>query len=282
MIKVLSPGLYSTIQDLGRFGYRDLGVPLAGAMDHYSAKMANLLVGNFETEAVIEMTMLGATLEFQCQTNIAVTGGEVIITNNNKRVKPNAVIQIHKGDVLSIGAVQKGFRAYMAVFGGLQNAPVMGSRSMSLNITDQVSLKKNDVIEIAKTSIIKDNNTASLKVNYEHLDKIELDVTAGPEFDRLSKENQTFVLNNSFHISKDHNRMGYQLEELVENNLDQILTAPVLPGTVQLTPSGRIIILMRDGQTTGGYPRILQLSESALNTLAQKKTGDKIRFNLTK
>lgn len=282
MIKVLQSGLYSTIQDLGRYGYREFGIPRSGVMDSYAAKLANLLVGNSENEAVIELTMLGPKLEFQCDTNISITGANMSSMINDKVALMNTVIKVSKGDVLSFGALKTGMRAYLAVSGGIQSTSVMDSRSMFLNLTEKTSLDKYDVIPIKAIVKKEKASTASVKPNYKYLNQMELEVYPGPEFNQLPAETQDLLVNSIFSISKDHNRMGYRLEEMIYNELDQILTSPVLPGTVQLTPSGRIIILMRDAQTTGGYPRIFQLNENAINTLAQKKTADKIRFNLIK
>ena len=107
-----------------------------------------------------------------------------------------------------------------------------------------------------------------------------LKVHKGPEFDRLSISEKENLFSQEFTISKENNRMAYQLSEAVQNNLTPIITSLVLPGTVQLTPSGKLIILMRDCQTTGGYPRVLQLNDKAINILSQKFTNDKIRFTL--
>ena len=101
-----------------------------------------------------------------------------------------------------------------------------------------------------------------------------------PEFDRLSEKQKQQIENGEFKVSKNNNRMAYQLEPMVENDLEPILSAPVLPGTVQLTPNGNLIVLTRDCQTTGGYPRVLQLMESAINMLAQKTTGNTLKFRL--
>ena len=105
-------------------------------------------------------------------------------------------------------------------------------------------------------------------------------VYAGPELDRIDEESRQRLFNAPFTIAKDYNRMAYQLEETVNSHKIPMITSANLPGTVQLTPAGKLIILMRDGQTTGGYPRILQLQESAISILSQKKFGDSLRFKL--
>ena len=124
----------------------------------------------------------------------------------------------------------------------------------------------------------KNSNNAIVKINVSHFENRMMDVYKGPEFDMLTIEQQELLLDLDFTIAKENSRMAYQLVVTVNNSLKPIITSLVLPGTVQLTPSGKLIILMRDCQTTGGYPRVLQLSENAINRLSQKFTNDKIRF----
>lgn len=112
--------------------------------------------------------------------------------------------------------------------------------------------------------------------------KNELQTYPGPEFENLSSHQKKLLEATKFTISNLNNRMGYQLNELIENNVNPIITSAVLPGTVQLTPGGKLIVLMRDAQTTGGYPRVLQLSDDAINLLAQKKTSDLVSFSIIK
>ncbi|MEC3907809.1 biotin-dependent carboxyltransferase family protein [Tamlana sp. 2201CG12-4] len=280
MIKVLHSGFYSTIQDLGRNGYQEYGVPYSGAMDQYAASMANALLGNTLDSAVIEVTMTGATLQFQNETCICLTGADMNPKVNDINVLNYKVISIKTGDVLSFGRLKSGFRTYIAVLGGFNTETVMNSRSMYKGITSQHKLNKGDELSIAINDIVFDNKHAVLKVNKAYLSKFEITVFKGPEFNFLTQTQQHKLLTSSFTISNNNNRMAYQLEEVIENTLDAIITAPVLPGTVQLTPSGKLIVLMRDCQTTGGYPRVLQLKESALDVLAQKHTGKSINFTL--
>ncbi|WP_308992293.1 biotin-dependent carboxyltransferase family protein [Mariniflexile litorale] len=280
MVKVLAPGLYSSIQDLGRIGFQKYGVPYSGAMDVYSAALANHILGNNENDAVIEMTMTGAKLQFNSQTCVCISGAAMSPRINNNTIKHNKNIKINVGDVLSFGKLSKGFRCYLAVSGGFKTEEVMGSRSMYLGVTDQFKLYKNDTLLINENNSYTGIKNASVKVNNRYFTTKEIDVFKGPEFEFLSENEQAFLFKKEFTISKDNNRMAYQLSEPLENSLKPIITSAVLPGTVQLTPSGKLIILMRDCQTTGGYPRVLQLKESAINILAQKFTGGLINFKL--
>lgn len=280
MVKVIKTGFYSTIQDLGRYGFQQFGVPVSGSIDLYSARIANAILHNDENEAVLEITMTGPTLQFNCDTIICVSGADISPKLNNKPIKLNSIVNIKKDDTLSFGQLKYGFRCYLAVFGGFQTEMIMNSRSMYKVITSQNVLSVNDELSISEhiNSIIKSN--ASIKVNTAHFSSKEIKVYKGPEFDLLTKTQQRCLLSEEFSISKDNNRMAYQLVEPLKNNLKPIITSLVLPGTVQLTPSGKLIILMRDCQTTGGYPRVLQLKESSINVLSQKFTGNSIQFNL--
>ena len=280
MIKVLNPGFYSTIQDFGRKGFQQYGVPYSGVMDAYSAALANHILCNNEDAAVIEMTMVGAKLQFHCDTWICISGADMSPKLNGNQIQLNKSIKVLSKDVLTFGKSSQGFRSYLAVSGGFKTEVVMHSQSMYKGITSEFKLSKNNELNIIENNSFTDVKNALVKVNSNHFSIDKIDVFKGPEFELLPKIQQEFLLIRKFTISKDNNRMGYQLSELLENNLEPIITSAVLPGTVQLTPSGKLIVLMRDCQTTGGYPRVLQLKETAINVLAQKFTGSTISFKL--
>jgi len=281
MVKVLKSGFYSTIQDLGRIGYQHFGVPYSGVMDGYSASMANAILGNDKNAAAIEMTMTGATLQFNCNTNICISGADMSPQINSNKIELNKIISVKVGDVLSFGRLNYGFRSYLAVSDGFKTKVVMNSRSMYKNITNQVILYKNDELPISN-SVVNSIKHASIKVNTNHFTSKIIEVFKGPEFDFLAVEQQEQLFSKLFKISKENNRMAYQLEDILANSLKPIITSSVLPGTVQLTPFGKLIILMRDCQTTGGYPRILQLKDTSIDVLAQKFNGQNINFKLVK
>lgn len=280
MVKVIKPGFYTTIQDLGRFGYQDYGVPVSGAMDHYSAQFANALLNNNENDAVLEITMTGPTLEFQCHTLICISGADLSPNLNGLSIKINSVFAVKPNDTLSFGKLNYGFRSYLAVSGGFQTEIKLKSRSMYKNITTKFKIEANDLLMINEFNQSKTIKNATLKYNSELFSSYILDAYKGPEFELLIPAQQNQLFNKKFTISNLNNRMAYQFTELFENNLKPIITSPVLPGTVQLTPSGHLIVLMRDCQTTGGYPRILQLKETSINLLSQKMTGQALQFKL--
>lgn len=278
MLKVLKSGFFVTIQDLGRFGYRDIGVPISGAMDVLSVKKANLLLENEPNGAVMEITMTGPTLQFEDPTYICLSGAHIAATLNNQPIENYQVVKAAKGDILSYGRLEDGFRAYLAVKGGFQTEKVLGSRSQFIPVTKKKRLKDGDEVPYEKTLSFSPI-LSEIKIE-DHFHKNYLEVHKGPEFSMLSDAQLTEVFTKTFTVSKENNRMAYQLSELIAGHSHSMLTSGTLPGTVQFTPAGRLIILMKDGQTTGGYPRILQLSEDSICTLAQKKLGDKLTFKL--
>ena len=277
MIKVIKPGLYSTIQDKGRKGQQSYGIPYSGSMDSFSSDLANKILNNSINSAVLEITMVGPVLEFINETVICVTGANLSPLLNNKIIKMNNPIYVKPYDVLSFGVLKSGLRSYIAVLGGFKTEKVLGSRSMFKNLTKAVKLAKNDVLNFNKELIFK-----SSKINLHKTSNIDNEIKAyeGPEFDMLDSYQKDFILSNKFMISNNYNRMAIQLSDLLFNNLDPIITSIVMPGTVQLTPAGNMIILMKDCQTTGGYPRILQIEEKSINSLAQLKKDSHIWFSL--
>jgi biotin-dependent carboxylase-like uncharacterized protein len=278
VIAILHPGIYCSIQDQGRFGHTKIGVPQAGYADAYAAKMANALLKNHEKDALIEITFGQGKFKFTSDTYICLTGADFSPKLNGKLIKMQSVFFIKKDSVLSFGKRVYGARVYLSVQGGIQTKTVYGSRSFFDGIAQQ-KLGKGAMLPILPIQKYADNNFSRVRVSEKHFTTIYLPCLKGPEFFKLNQEQQRKLFT-PFSISDDNNRVGYRIKESLENNLCSILTSAVLPGTVQLTPSGKCIILMQDCQVSGGYPRILQLSEIAIARVSQKITGDKIQFVL--
>lgn len=281
MIKVLSSGLYTSLQDLGRFGYRAFGVPVSGAMDGYSAQLANQLLGNTEDCAVMEFTFTGPVLEFSQATSIAITGAAFTPMLNNSEIPLNTLVDVPEGSLLKFGLASFGLRGYLAVAGGFVADRVLGSYSYYPGITQQPVIVKGDELQLQDSFQIHEGAHATVKVPKLHLVSSEIDAVRGPEFELLPEAAQKQLIDSNFTIAPESNRMAYLLDASEELSGMEILTAPVQPGTVQLTPSGKTAVLMRDAQTTGGYARVLQLSEKSLNRLAQKRAGEVIQFILS-
>ncbi|MFK7748027.1 MAG: biotin-dependent carboxyltransferase family protein [Kordia sp.] len=276
MLEILHSGLYSSIQDLGRFQYRNYGVPVSGVMDEFHAKLANSILGNDENAAVLEMTLHGASVKFHNNTQIAICGANLSPKLNGALLRANLVVNVSEGDQLDFGARKFGVRTYLAVKDGFQTEKILKSRSFYEGITQKASVSKGDLIPY--TSFVE-KDTSHTKVGFQQklFNSNEICVYIGPEFDFLSKKQQEKLFNITFSVGLN-NRMAYQLNEIIENKCPSIITSAVLPGTIQLTPSGKLIVLMKDCQTTGGYPRILQLDHKSINVLAQKQANDHIQF----
>jgi biotin-dependent carboxylase-like uncharacterized protein len=278
MIKVLSPGFYATIQDAGRSNLASIGVPVSGAMDSFSSSISNQVLGNKKTAAVIEITFGGCQFLFESATIICLSGADFSATLNNQIIPLNTAVEVIENDVLSFGKRVYGVRTYLAVQGGLQSEVVLNSRSYFKGITTNWKLKKEQKIKIKNHFPAKKKTFSLIKTNASLFERKEIVCYEGPEFDLLSNQQIEQIKHINFSVSSKNNRMGFQLKERIENKLSPILTSGVLPGTVQLTPSGTLIVLMRDCQVTGGYPRVLQLSEASITCLAQKYTKDQFQF----
>ncbi|MEQ8424673.1 MAG: biotin-dependent carboxyltransferase family protein, partial [Cyclobacteriaceae bacterium] len=200
----------------------------------------------------------------------------------NKDLIPlNKVIAVKKDDIISFGTPKFGSRCYLAVKGGFQTEFIMNSYAYYGSITNSNTIRKGEKLPIQSVNIASDHFT-SIKINSEFFTSQDLECTTGPEYDLLGARDRELIFKTNFTVTKDNNRMGYRLESppIPYPQAYNMLTSSVLPGTVQLTPSGKLIVLMKDCQTTGGYPRVLQLTGSGINKLAQKKANDIISFQL--
>jgi biotin-dependent carboxylase-like uncharacterized protein len=271
-ITILHAGFYDSIQDRGRGKYRHLGVPYSGAMDQKAADLGNFLLNNTLDAAVLELVLKGGVYLFSLPTCIAITGAKARVTVNDIAVEQNKLLEINSGDVLKIGAATTGNFIYVSICGGFQTEEVLGSKSFYSGITLMGKLQKGYDIDYAPYTTHQLTKAHWKPVGQESA----LRCYAGPEFHLLDRKQQEKLLNTSFTISKNWNRMAFQLEEKISNSLDQLKSSPVLPGTVQLTANGKLIVLMRDAQTTGGYPRVLQLEEASISSCAQKRVGNQI------
>ena len=275
MIKFISKGLYTTIQDDGRFGYSNIGVPSSGYMDRESAQTANLIIDNPINNPVIEATLIGPTIKFEKSTFICITGSDFNPMLNESRISLYTPVKVNKGDILKINNSSVGSRCYISIKGGIKVDKVLGSKSYYPQISDSSIIEKGDEFKFETN-----NSEPSYKlINQKFELNKNLKVFKGPEFNFLNKGSINKIIDQEFSIGIN-NRMAFNLKEKIQAGTPSIISSPVIPGTVQLTPSGQMIILHRDCQTTGGYPRILQLDEKSLNNLAQLRIGDKIKFEI--
>ena len=282
MIEVLKPGFYTLIQDLGRFGFQEFGMPVSGVMDTDSYQLANWLVGNVSSEAVLEITMVGPRLEFKKDTFIGLSGADISPEIDGKTIEMYKTTKVLKGSVLTFGTLKSGCRSYLSVVGGFNVATVMGSRSTyayaSIGGIEGRELRKGDVLKIGEQRIAKIISVPK-NLQIQQFSLMPLRVLEGAEFYLLSDDDKNLFFNQEFTVSVNSNRMGFRLEGVCLTTLKvDMISSGIVKGTIQLPPSGEPIILLAEAQTTGGYPRVLNVIKSDLSMLAQHRPGSKIRF----
>ncbi|MFY0627543.1 MAG: biotin-dependent carboxyltransferase family protein [Reichenbachiella sp.] len=279
-LKIISHGIQSSIQDGGRVGYRNIGVPISGAMDQYSMRLANALLGNDIESAVIEMICIGGKFEFLCDTHIVISGADFSPKLNAKSIELNKPYQVTSGDILSFGKPKYGQCAYLGIKGGVNSRVLLGSRSHMSGITSFERLMKGRALDIIPHQSSLKSINSKVSINKDRFNQSNIVVLKGPEYEDHYKD----IENQTFSIDISSSRMAYLFKERInlKSTYPEMLTSAVMPGTVQLTPSGQLIVLMRDCQTTGGYPRIFQLTEDSINILSQKRVGHTISFTISK
>jgi antagonist of KipI len=292
-IKTLTPGLLSTIQDLGRPNWRSNGVPLGGAADVASHRMANLLVKNDGSAATLEIAGGGFRAQVEEAGFFAVCGAGGQIFIDKKNVGNGRLVFAPKDSEIEIRATQEGNYAYLAVAGGWDVPEVLGSRSTCLSASfgglEGRALQKGDVLQATYSS--GDSKSSDeyrskwfVKIPiFGNSDAHAIRALPGPEFHRWNKSEQERFFDTPFFVSKQRDRMGVRLEissplPPPKGEKPEMLSTAVAPGTVQVPPDGRPIALLADAQTTGGYPRIAQIIAVDIPRLAQIPSGQTARF----
>lgn len=281
-LTILSPGPLTTVQDSGRFGALGKGFSPGGAMDMDAMTVANLLVGNAPGVGVLEMTMLGITARFDCETVIALTGADMSTRLNDEPIARYASIAVHPGDILSMKAAKNGVRAYLSVAGGFDLPLVMGSVSTSLKCAlggfQGRKLKTGDELPLNQSGAPFPPRQVSPPEDYP--DCISLRVLLGPQDDAFTQKGIDTFLGCEYTVTDKADRMGIRLSgEIIEskNGVD-ILSDGIAAGSVQIPASGTPIIMMADRQTTGGYAKIATVISADLSRAAQARPGTRIRF----
>ena len=285
-LRIIKSGLLSTIQDGGRLGYQQYGVPVSGVMDFYAYRLANYLVGNAEEDAVIEVTMMGFAVEFLQDTVIAVTGGNSTPTVNGRAIGMWETVFVVSGDKLAFQRVKTGCRCYVAIAGGIAVPKVMGSRSTYLRGGfggyEGRALRNGDVLEIGKRKnkleMLRDRSFADQAMEYPSA--ITLRVVPGPQEEAFTNEGIGDFYSGFYKVTMDSDRMGFRLEgkKISHRNKSEIISDGIAMGAIQIPGQGQPILMMADRQTSGGYPKIGNVVTSDLPKLAQAKPGDTLRF----
>lgn len=300
-IRVLKPGILTTIQDKGRYGYQKYGIAVSGAMDTFSMRIANIVIGNNENEGVIETTLSGPELEIKKGNLISITGADISPTTDGMKIPMNRPVYLKEDCILKFGACLFGCRAYLAIAGGLEIPFVMGSKSTyirgKIGGFQGRPLKRGDLIKVGEKSSISEKIIEKLScdkgkvpfvypkwyIRNEDISKDDMSyiqVFEDRQYGELTDESRYKLFNSEFKISNDSDRMGYRLEgpKIDFKRKYEMISGEVSFGTIQLPPDGRPIILLADRATAGGYPKIAHLCASDIQKLVQLKPSQKISF----
>ena len=282
-LRVVQPGILTTIQDIGRPNAVPSGVSTGGAMDRFAHSAANLLVGNERTAATLECTLTGPRLIAERALLVAVTGGEFEIRINGLAAPMWSGLLVRAGDELAFASRSAGARAYVAVAGGIAGDRWLGSMSTNL-LCARGGMKgraivAGDVIFAGEppATLVADRELApNLRPPYEDH---TLRVIPGPHFGRLGAESRGVLFESTYTVHHDSNRMGYRLDgPRLDAPGDEILSFAVIAGAIQLPSGGQPIVLMADHQTAGGYPVIAAVASAWMPVAAQLAPGDEVRF----
>lgn len=301
-IKVIRPGLLTTIQDLGRYGLQKHGVIVSGAMDPLALRTANLLVGNQENEGSLEVTMAGPTLFFEQDALIAICGASMNPKIDGTPIPGCRPVYVKAGSTLDIRGATSGCRAYVAVAGGFEIPSVMGSQSTYLRAGiggfQGRALKEGDVLQLRTPAADATRLVAKLAGGERVAPFTATDwslssavlpaydknpvirVMRGGQFDLFDAESRSRFFAGEFKVTPQSDRMGYRLSgpKLHLSSPLEMISEAVAAGTIQVPPDGNPIILLADRQTTGGYSKIGQVITVDLPIIAQVKPGEQVRF----
>lgn len=288
IFEVVQPGPMTTVQDLGRTGYQQYGVPTSGALDDYAFRLGNLLVGNDEGAAALEITLFGCQLRALQDTLIAITGADLAPAINGRPLPIWESLWVKRDQLLSFSQLRKGCRSYLAVAGGIQVPEIMKSASTCVRAgiggLDGGPLRKGDILRAGADATLA--GTAQIPASYipAYSNALALRVILGPQDDYFTSDGISTLLNSEYTVSAQADRMGYRLEgPLIQHSGGADIVSDGIPlGAIQVPGDGMPIILLADRQTTGGYPKIANIISADIPKVAQAKPGDRIRFQQVK
>jgi antagonist of KipI len=284
-VRVIKPGMLTTIQDAGRWGFQARGVPVAGPMDPVSHRLANALVGNVREAAALEITLLGPELEFEDERLVAVTGAEFELTLDGRPVPSNAPFIVSAGSRLRFGERRRGARAYLAISSGIAVPPMLGSRSThlvsamggaggrALAAGDRLPL--GDPRRVEGTALAPQPAAVALPDRYARIR-----VLPGPQREYFSDDALDVLQSAPYTIGQNSDRMGFRLEgpRLTHARGADIISDATPLGVLQVPASGQPILLMADRQTSGGYPKIATVIAADIAVAGQLGPSDTIAF----
>jgi antagonist of KipI len=284
MFKVITPGASSTVQDLGRYGFQQFGVPVSGALDRYAFRVANLLVRNPESTAVLELTFQGPTLEALWKGTVAVTGADMAVLVNGRPQAQWESFAVAPGDSITVKAARRGLRSYLAVRGGILVPEVMGSRSTfvaaAIGGLDGRALARGDVLCRGDADFVADARMLPESFRPRLDSEVMLRALPGPQ-DDFFDEGMELFFSSEFKVSSHADRRGYRLEgpriPMKPNMPTSIISEPNIAGMVQVPSDGQPIIMLVE-TTAGGYAKISTVISPDLDLIAQLRPGDAVRF----
>ena len=281
-LRILRSGSQTTVQDSGRPGLRRYGIPSSGAMDQFACQVANLLVGNAPTAAALETLLQGLSLEAIVPTVIAVTGGDLGAELNEQPIPLWTSFPLQPGDHLTFKRRAAGCRAYVAIRGGLAVTEFLGSKSVFTKGGMGTPLQANDTLPISEVPPAPHSFRRQLppKMRPPLSSESVIRVILGPQAEAFTAKGVETFLGNEYRISPKSDRQGFRTEgppvETIRGS--DIITDPTPLGAVQVPGDGQPIILLRDGQVTGGYAKIATVISADLDKFGQMSPGDKVRF----
>lgn len=280
-LRILEPGLLATVQDLGRRGAASVGVAPSGALDRASLRTANRLLGNAEAAAAIEITLGGLRAVAEQDLWFAVTGAWGLLTLDGQQIDQNAAHRWPAGTELHVDWFTHGARAYLALRGGIEDQAVLGSRS-----TDTLSGLGPAPLRAGREIRVGEGITGPIPAldlapwGAPHAEQLEIEVTPGPRADWFAASAHRTLFEADWALTNDADRVGMRLDgpELTRIRSGELPSEGMVPGALQVPPSGRPTILLADGPVTGGFPVIAVATDAALDLLAQARPGARIRF----
>lgn len=277
MIEVMKPGVYTTIQDQGRYGYQASGIVVSGVMDKRSYELGNIILQQQNAPA-FEFVMTGPTLKFHQSAVITITGATFQPTIDGQQIPMWRPVQVLAGSILAIGSAKRGMYGYLFVK-GLDIPQTLGSTSTYEKANLGKRLQKGDTFHGIPSSVKKVKwSLKPISLNK----RVTIRVVKGTEYDLFNEASLKQFFNTPYIVTTEANRMGYRLQgvPLQQKVQHELLSSAVTYGTIQVPPNGQPIVLMADRQTTGGYAKIAQVISTDLSTLAQCIPGTSILFKL--
>jgi antagonist of KipI len=283
-LHIIRPGLLTTVQDCGRWGWQDRGVSVSGAMDLRAHRAANALVGNERAAATLEITLRGPELELDEERTVALCGADFVVTVGDRPVVCDAPFTVPPGVRLTIGARSRGSRAYLAIAGGIDTLPIFGSRATHLPSLlggyEGRPLAAGDVIPLGPLTAGRPGPTPPAPALTLPRGHARLRILPGPQHERFGPDALDLLQSNLYRIQPASDRMGYRLDgpRIAQAVKAEMISDPSPLGAVQIPASGQPILLMADRQTTGGYPKLAVVISADLGLAGQLGPGDTIAF----